>query len=67
MFVVFLPQYSHFIDENNIEFIDYIGFFENLKEKFQNILIKISLNENEIIHEKKFSNKRLKNNYKIYF
>lgn len=64
---VFLPQYSHIIDENNIKFIDYIGHFENLENDFKDILIKIGFAENEIIHEKKYMNKRLNKNYKKYY
>jgi hypothetical protein len=49
-FHVFLPQSTHFLNEKNEKYIDFIGRFEHLEEDFKEILLKIGFNENEITH-----------------
>jgi len=62
---VFLTQYQHILDKNNINNMDFIGKIENLEDDLEIILNKIGIAN--IVHNKKYINKGSYKFYKDYY
>jgi hypothetical protein len=70
-FHIFIPQYKHLIDDNNILNIDYFINFENLNADFCNVLLELGVDKikhrNILLNNTKFNSSSNSNNYCMYY
>jgi len=60
----FMPQYRHIVNEKGENFIDFIGYFENIEEDLKVVLNKLNL---KITHKPFIKNKSKHDNYLKYY
>ena len=60
----FMPQYRHIVNEKGQQFIDFIGYFENIEEDLKIVLEKLNL---KITHKPFIKNKSKHDNYLKYY